>query len=174
MKLVVGVIVVLACLTVTHSGRAAEQAGPGPWAFIVGDWDFIERRYDSDSKLIQTNTGLAQFTLAMSGQRIQELQTVLRDGESTSAFQLFAFDRGSDAIEIARTDSDHAGFWVIAGTSSRDRMGLTEKHPDPESKVTRRITYERTDASRFRRTLEFSTDRGETWFVRSLWLYQRR
>jgi len=53
-------------------------------------------------------------------------------------------------------------------------MDLLEKHPDPESQVARRITYVRTDDDHFLRRLEFSQDRGASWFVRSEWSYSRK
>lgn len=144
------------------------------WAFVIGEWNLVEKRYGFDGALIQTNTGQVRFLHVMNGQRIQELQILPRGDEETTALHLFVYDPRSEEIEIARTDSGHYGFWVIIGTMTDDRLDLVEKHPNPESDVTRRITYRRIDSAHFSRQLEFSTNKGESWFVRSEWNYTRK
>ena len=47
-------------------------------------------------------------------------------------------------------------------------------YPNPDSDVFRRVTLLRDDVDHFTRQLEFSTDGGESWFVRSKWDYRRR
>jgi len=156
--------------------RAADPAPAGleRWAFVIGEWNLVERRYGSDSSLIETNPGHARFSRVMKGQRIEEFQVTARGDDSTTALQVFAFDPGSGEVEIARTDSGHRGFWVIAGPMSDAGIDLTERHPDPAAQVTRRISYRRIDDDHFVRRLEFSTDDGASWFVRSEWAYTRR
>jgi len=154
-------------------GAGAEQEGLDRWKFLIGEWRIVERRFDFDAKPIGTRGGHAAFSHAMHGQRIEELQTIA--GEDTmTALQVFVYDPRSEEIEIARTDSGHYGFSIIAGAMSDNRITLKEKHPDPKSQVTRRFTYVRTDDDHFLRQLEFSTDGGSTWFVRNLQEYTRR
>jgi len=145
------------------------------WAFVIGDWDLVEKRYGFDGDLIQTNRGSAQFSEAMGGQRFEEMQTLLRDdGERSHALHVFVYDPRSGEVEIARTDSDHFGFWIIVGKPTQGGMELREKYPDPKSEITRRMTYSRVDRDHFSRRLEFSKDKGETFFTRSEWFYSRR
>ena len=151
-----------------------ETLGLERWKFLIGNWDLVERRYDFDSKLMQTNHGRATFSHAMNGKRIQELQTVISGTDTTTAIHVFVYDPRSKEIEIARTDSGHHGFWVIIGTMSVGRIDMLEKHPDPESEISRRITYVRANDDQFQRQLEFSRDHGKSWFVRSEWTYTRR
>lgn len=145
------------------------------WGFVVADWELVEKRYSFDGELIQTNRGTARFTRAMEGQRFEELQTLEReDGTRSDALQVFVYDPRSDEVEIARTDSGHYGFWLIIGKETVSGLEMTAKHPNPGSKVTRRITYTRIDDGHFKRTLEFSEDKGESYFVRSEWIYSRK
>ena len=155
---------------------AAETVPTGfeDWAFLLGEWQVVEQRYGFDGELIQTNAGSATFSLAMNGQRIQELQSIPRGDEEMTALQVFVYDPRRDEIQIARTDSGHYGFSVIVGTISGSRIDLLEKNPNPESDVTRRFTYRRIDSDHFERQLEFSTDEGASWFVRSEWIYSRK
>jgi len=175
MKRLAAMIVACVCLGAAQATAAEpSQEGLERWKFLIGDWSLVEKRYDFDSKLIQTNSGHAHFSYAMNGARIQELQSLSHEADTVEALHLFVYDPGSKEVEIARTDSGHFGFWLIGGTISDDRLDLQEKHPDPESSVARRITYLKKDADHFLRQLEFSTDHGETWFVRSEWEYARR
>jgi len=150
-----------------------ERASIESWAFLIGEWEITESRYESNGELVATSTGQAVFHPAMHDERIEELQVIRRDDGAHSALQIIAPGREPGTVEVARTDDDHGGFWVIAGTLSADRMDLTEKHPDPTSRVTRRITYLRQDDDHVVRRLEFSTDGGEHWFVRSEIIYDR-
>lgn len=143
--------------------------------FAFGDWNLVEKRYGFDGDLIQANRGTAHFSKAMAGKRLEELQTLLREeGETASALQVFVYDPRANQVEIARTDSGHYGFWVITGKPTPDWMELKEKYPDPESEITRRITYTCVDRDHFTRRLEFSQDNGNTFFTRSEWLYSRK
>lgn len=176
MRHVVITVMAVASIGAVGARTAAEQVAPTGlerWGFLVGDWDLVERRFGFDSNLIETKTGHASFTWVMNGERIQEFQEISRDAVTASALQTFVYDPRSEEIEIARTDSGHYGFWVIVGTMSNDRLVLKEKHPDPASEITRRISYIRKDADHFVRQLEFSTDRGNSWFVRSEATYTR-
>jgi len=171
---VAGILFLVAVAAAAPPLRAAPApAGLEAWGFLVGEWDLVERRYGFDGGLIQTNTGHASFTLAMNDERIQELQTLQQGDETARAMHVFVFDPRSEELEIARTDSGHYGFWVIAGKLGNGRIEMHEKHPDPASDITRRITYRRLDDDRFERQLEFSTDKGGSWFVRSVWQYTR-
>lgn len=144
------------------------------WAFLMGDWHLTENRYDFESKLIETNEGRARFRRVMEGQRYEETQELTRkDGSKSDALHVFAYDPLSEEVEIARTDSGHYGFWVIIGKATKNGLELVAKHPDPEEKITRRIRYTRYNDRNFKRTLEFSEDNGETYFVRSEWIYTR-
>lgn len=173
-RVAIAVTVVLGMLSTGVSNAAeTEPAGLDRWAFVIGDWKLEEKRYDFDSKLMQTNAGRATFSRVMNGQRIQELHTLEHGDDVMTVLQLFVYDPRSEEIEIARTDSGHYGFWVIIGSMTDERMTLLEKHPDPESDITRRITYTRVDDDHFNRQLEFSEDKGESWFVRSEWSYVR-
>jgi len=176
MSLGVVMMVSLASMMVSNPAAAGEAVPGGleRWRFVLGDWRVVEQRFDFDSRLIQTNSGEASFRTVMNGRRYEELITLQAGDETTTALHVFAWDPGSGAVEIARTDSGHDGFWVIRGTMADGRMDLLEKHPDPESQVTRRITYVRTDDDHFLRRLEFSQDRGASWFVRSEWGYTRK
>lgn len=160
------------------SPRAADPAEPvvlQKWAFLVGEWNLIEKRYRFDGALIQTNSGQARFSHVMNDQRIQEVQTLPRgDDEGMTALHLFVYDPRSKEIEIARTDSGHYGVWVTIGTIADGEIHLLEKHPNPESDITRRITYREISSDHFMRQLEFSSDKGQRWFVRSRWEYTRK
>jgi len=162
-------------LTVVSPALAAGPAGEGldRWKFMVGEWRVVEKRFDFDAKPIGTADGHATFSMAMNGGRIQELLTISGEPDTTTALHVFAFDPDRGEVEIARTDSGHSGFWIITGTVSDGRMDLKEKHPDPKSAVTRRITYLRRDDDHFARRLEFSRDQGASWFVRNLQEYER-
>lgn len=166
-------VIALTALAAAAPASASEQEGLDRWKFLIGDWRIEEHRFDFDSKPIGTRRGVAEFSYAMNGERIQELQTIA--GEDTmTALHVFVYDPRSKEVEIARTDTGHYGFSVIVGAMSGDRIVFREKHPNPESKVTRRFTYIRTDDDHFARQLEFSTDGGSTWFVRNLQAYTRR
>jgi len=169
------VVVAVACAVASSLAHGVEPRAEGfeRWRFLIGEWKLTETRQGFDGKLIETIPGHAMFSYAMNEQRIQELQFMEHGADTTTALQLFAYDPGAEKVEIVRTDSSHLGFWVIVGTLSDDRMDLVEKHPDPESQVTRRITYLRDDDDHFLRQLEFSQDRGKSWFVRSEWRYER-
>ena len=173
--LLVRAMTILYCV-IAGPGRADPTAPVGleHWAFLIGEWTLVETRYGFDGALIQTNTGTASFSLTMNGQRLQEIQSMPHGAGEIMALHLFVFDPRSGEIEIARTDSGHYGFWVIIGTLSENSMHLVEKQPDPDSEVSRRITYERIDLDQFERRLEFSTDHGANWFVRSNWHYTRK
>lgn len=173
-----GIAFMIACATcvvaaVPGDALATESSGLERWKFLIGEWDLVETRFDFDGKRIETNPGHATFSPAMNGQRIQELQTVTHGNDTTTALHVFVYDPGTKEVEVARTDSGHYGFWVIIGTMADGRMDLREKHPDPESEITRRITYLHRDDDHVTRRLEFSQDRGESWFVRSEWAYTR-
>lgn len=148
--------------------------GLADWALMLGDWELVERRYSFEGELIQTNHGRAGFQLVLHGQRVQEIQTLEHGEGSTRALHLFVFDPRSQELEIARTDSDHYGFSLLIGSVGADSIELLEKHPNPEHQVIRRVRYDKTEDGGFRRTLEFSTDQGESWFVRSEWIYASR
>ena len=145
-----------------------------PWVFALGEWGLVETRYSFEGELIQTNIGSAVFSYAMNGERLQESQALLREGETQTALHLFVLDPRTKEVEITRTDSDSYGFWTIIGTLTEDGITLVEKHPDSKSDVTRRITYKRVDNNHFSRQLDFSTDKGKTWFLRSEWVYTRK
>jgi len=145
-----------------------------PWVFAIGDWDLVETNYSAEGEVIQTNIGSAVFSYAMNGARLQEFQSLLREGETLTALHLFVYDPRNEQVEIVRTDSGHYGFWVIVGKLRENGISLAAKHPDRKSKVTRRITYKRVDDNHFSRQLEFSSDQGKSWFVRSVWVYTRR
>jgi len=153
--------------------QEAESSGLHLWDFLLGTWSVEQNRYGFDGSLIETNAGTATFTPLMDGERIQEY-LVLNGSHPSQAIHLFVYDPDKAEVEIARTDSGHYGFWVIQGTLSAKEMVLREKHPDPDSEITRRITYRRGGPDRFVRTLEFSQDGGETWFTRSEESYGRR
>lgn len=173
----IGVLFVfVACVAGVTETQAEQEVPLGfeEWSFLLGEWHLIETRYDFDGVLMQTNTGEASFDLVMNGQRIQEIQSLPRGEEMTSALHLFVYDPRSEEVEIARTDSGHFGFSVIIGSFRGDQINLVEKNPNPESSVTRRFTYRRIDDVRFRRQLEFSTDKGKNWFVRSEWNYTKK
>lgn len=163
-----------AVFDLANAADEAERVGLERWDMLIGEWDLAEKRFGFDGALIGTNLGEARFSYEMNGQRIKELQSIPRGDENITALHLFVYDPRSKEIEIARTDSGHYGFWVITGTMSDGQIDLVVKHPNPESDVTRRITYRRIDADHFKRQLEFSTDKGESWFVRSEWDYTRK
>ena len=145
-----------------------------PWVFALGEWDLVETNYSAEGELVQTSIGTAVFSYAMNGERLQEYQSLLREGDSVTALHLFVINPRTQEVEIARTDSGHYGFWIITGKLTDSGITLAAKHPNPDSKTTRRITYRRVDDNHFSRTLEFSTDKGRSWFVRSEWVYTRK
>ena len=163
-------------LSFASVGIVHGEGDPGldQWAFVIGEWELVENRYSFEGELMQTNAGHSEFSYTMNGQRIQELQQLAHGDDEITVLHIFVYDPRSEEIEIARTDSGHYGFWLISGTMTEDRIDLKEMHPNPSSDVTRRITYHRGDDSNFSRQLEFSTDKGETWFVRSEWKYTRK
>lgn len=175
MRRIAATLATTLCLAASTPGLGADSSSEGieRWKFLIGDWSLVEQRYGFDSRLIQTNAGHSSFSAVMDGRRIEELQTVVHGADTTIALHVFVYDPNSREFEIARTDSDHFGFWVIAGPMTDGRLELVEKHPDPGSEITRRITYLPGDDRHFRRRLEFSRDGGRTWFTRSEWLYTR-
>ena len=170
---VIGVIG-LALAACSVAAPAMADSGLEPWGFMIGEWDFTEKRYSFEGELIQTNPGDAHFTYVMDGARMQEIVTTSRGEQGETALHLFVYNPRKDEVEIARTDSGHYGFWVIVGKMSGDRIELAAKYPNPDSDITRRIIYQRIDDNHFKRQLEFSEDKGETWFVRSEWEYKRK
>jgi len=143
------------------------------WALLLGDWSLVEQRYSFEGELIETHRGQARFGTLMDGQRIQETQWFGEGEERSQALHVFVFDPRSRELEIARTDSDHYGFSVLIGSVTPGLIDLLEKHPNPEHQVIRRVRYTKNDERSFLRTLEFSTDQGESWFIRSEWIYSR-
>jgi len=166
-------IMLLVLLAVPFHARGQDELA-APWAFALGNWDLVETVHDADGELIQTNIGSAVFSSAMNGECLEESQSLLRDGETVTALQLFVLETGTGNVEVVRADSGHSGFWILAGKLQGNVMVLAAKYPDAASKVTRRITYERVDDNHFARKLEFSRNQGKTWFVRSEWVYTRR
>jgi hypothetical protein len=172
-------VVVLAFVPSFVTSALAQDVDTPPgvvdaWVFAMGEWDLVETRYSFEGELIETNIGTATFSFAMNGERLQEYQTLLHNGETSTALHLFVFDPRTEEIEIVRTDSGHFGFWTIIGKRTADGIVLAAKHPDPDSDVTRRITYKRVDDNHFSRQLEFSTNKGTTWFVRAEWVHTRK
>jgi hypothetical protein len=155
------------------SARAADLGGLAPWTFLVGDWSVTERRYDFDGNLTHPYAGYSTFSRVMHGARLQELATVATESDSAVVLHLFVWNPRTSEVELTRTDSDHYAFWTLVGAASADRIEMRAKHPDPESKITRRVTYLRPDSKRVIRRLEFSQDQGDSWFVRNEVEYAR-
>lgn len=176
MKLYRAVAVCMACTLLPGTADAGNEPAGGfrRWALLLGEWRVVEKRYGFDASLIETNAGEASFTAVRRGQWIEERLTIRSARDTSAALHVFALDPRSGALEIARTDTNHDGFSVIRGTMQDGRIELVEKDPAPDSEVTRRISYHRIDDDHFLRRLEFSQDRGATWFVRSEWHYTRR
>ena len=143
------------------------------WEFLLGDWQIVAKRYSFESELIEQTDGQATFSHTMNGRRIQELQSTIHAGQRSEALVILVYSPRAEQIEIVRTDSGHFSFSIWVGKMSKEKLEFRQKHPNPDSEVTRRLSYLRKDDQHFIRRLEFSPDQGETWFVRSEMVYRK-
>jgi hypothetical protein len=173
------VVLVLATVTILPAALEKKIAGLNlptemkEWSFVLGSWDMDSRRYSLDGPVIEENKGKASFSLALNGTRIQERQSTTMGGKPMEVLNVFAFHPDKKEWDIARTDSLHHLFSVMGGTSSERSIVLFERNPNPESRVTRRVTYARSGNDKFSRLLEFSLDKGKTWVRRNEETYTR-
>jgi hypothetical protein len=156
---------------VTH----ADDVPPalGELRFLIGQWEIDSKRYALDGPVIEENSGTAEFVWVLGGRRIQEQSSTRLGGQPLEVLNVYLFDPKNDRWEIARTDSIHDAFGVRFGTWSDGKLVTFEKHPSPDSEVTRRWTLERIDDDRFTELLEFSRDGGKTWKRRNQAWYSR-
>ena len=106
-----GPVILCGCLMLAPA-TAQENASDGlvdPWMFAIGEWDLVETRYSFEGELIQTNIGTAVFSYAMNGERLQEYQKLLREGQESTALHLFVYDPRSEEIEIVRRSIESTG-----------------------------------------------------------------
>ncbi len=144
------------------------------WSFLIGDWNAKSTRFSSEGEAIESSDGQARFSWALGGSRIQERLSTVFGGQPMEALNLFVVDPETGIWEVAWTDTIHQDFSVKTGTQVEGSLVLRQKNPDPESRVTRRWTYSRESDDRFAVDLEFSTDGGESYFVRNRTVYSRR
>lgn len=143
------------------------------WSFLLGRWKMDSRRYSLEGPVIESNSGTATFSMALSGLRIQERHSTTLGGKPMETLSLFSFHPERKQWQVARTDSLHHTFGVMQGTGEGDSIVLFEKDPDPDDAVTRRLTYTKKSPDEFGLLLEFSEDKGKTWKRRNETVYTR-
>lgn len=143
------------------------------WAFLLGEWEIATKRYTFEGEVGEEESGRTEFTISPTGAQILEHERTVLSDNDVAALHVFVVNPENGSIEIARTDSGHYTIGVLRGVISADRIELLEKHPNPEHSVIRRVVYERIEDDHFTRRLYFSTDQGETWFVRFEGVYTR-
>lgn len=171
---IIGVIVGMGDHGKSAPSKPELPDGLKPWSFLIGEWELSTTRYSFEGEVIETETGTSTFSIAPGGRVIMESQHSVLNRQDLETLQLYAYNPRTNQIEIARTDSAHHAFMVTRGTITESRIDLLEKHPNPESDVTRRYSIVKTDPDHFVQELDFSLDQGKTWFTRYRAAYAKK